>query len=83
MQLQITESEVIVLSFSGGETARHARCMGRHQRIERREHFKGIIYQRDENKASQCAENIPEVDRVSRTSELERPLSEYERAAVA
>ena len=83
VQVQITEDEVIVLSFSGGEIARHARCMGRHQRIERREHFKGIIYQRDENKASQCAENIPEVDRVSKTSELERPLSEYERAAVA
>jgi hypothetical protein len=87
VQVQITEAEVIVLSFTGGEIARHARCKGSHQRIEQAEHFKGIIYQRDENKSSQGArplvENIQDTDRVSRTSELERSLSEYERAVVA
>ena len=85
VQVQITEEEVIILSFTGGEIARHPRCMGRNQRIEQAEHFNGIIYQRDENKSSQRTAIPEEVVpyQISGTSELERPLSEYERAAVA
>ena len=85
VQVQITEEEVIILSFTGGEITRHPRCRGRYQRIERSEHFKGIIYQRDENRASQGVllggENMQ--SRVSKRGELERSLSEYERAVVA
>ena len=85
VQVQVTEEEVIILSFTGGEIARHPRCKGRNQRIEQAEHFSGIIYQRDENKSSQRTAIPEEVvpDRISVTSELERPLAEYERAAVA
>ena len=85
VQVQITEEEVIILSFTGGEITRHPRCRGRYQRIERSEHFKGIICQRDENRASQGVllggENMQ--SRVSMRGELERSLSEYERAVVA
>ena len=85
VQVQITEEEIIILSFTGGEIARHPRCMGRNQRIEQAEHFSGIIYQRDENKSSQRTAIPEEVApyRIPGTSELERPLSEYERAVVA
>ena len=85
VQVQVTESEVIILLFDGTEIARHALCRGRHQRIEVKEHFKELAYQRDEDRLGSdksIQDVIPEKEAAQR-GELERPLEEYEKAVSA
>ena len=85
VQVQVTESEVIILLFDGTEIARHALCCGRHQRIEVKEHFKELVYQRDEDRLGSdksIQDVIPEKEAAQR-GELERPLEEYEKAVSA
>ena len=85
VQVQVTESEVIILLFDGTEIARHALCRGRHQRLEVREHFKELVYQRDEDRLGSnksIQDEIPE-EVVAQRGELERPLGEYEKAVSA
>lgn len=84
VQVHLTKEEVIISLPKWGEIARHKRSTERHKTIEKREHFAGIVYQKDENKTSQSgvAEGIPELPMTRRPegSELERSLLEYEKA---
>ena len=82
VQVQVTKAEVIIALFNGQEIARHNLCRDRHKRIEKPEHFNGIIFRKDEDKGHKKREESQEVTvpREVKVSELERPLEEYEEA---
>ena len=85
VQVQVTENEVIVLLFEGTEIARHALCRGRHQLIRVSEHFKGLVYQRDEDRPllDTDMQDVVLDEKAVKRGELERSLEEYEKAVVA
>ena len=85
VQVQVTGSEVIVLLFDGTEIARHALCRGRHQLIRVAEHFKGLVYQRDEDRPllDTDMQDVVLDEKAVKRGELERSLEEYEKAVVA
>ncbi|MBQ9564371.1 MAG: IS21 family transposase [Synergistaceae bacterium] len=80
--VQVTEEEVILSLYKGPEIARHRLCHDRHKRIEKPEHFNGIIFRRDEDKGHKEKEGAEDVTvpREVRVGELERSLEEYEEA---
>lgn len=80
--VQVTKEEVIVSLFNGPEIARHRLCLERHKRIEKAEHFNGIIFRKDEDKVQKGKEESQEASglREVKGSELGRSLDEYERA---
>ena len=80
--VQVTKDEVIISLYNGPEIARHRLCLDRNKRIEKTEHFNGIIFRKDEDKGHKKKEESQEVTvpREVKVSELERPLEEYEEA---
>lgn len=82
VQVQVTKAEVIISLFNGQEIARHNLCRDHHKRIEKLEHFNGIIFRKDEDKGDKKKEGPQEVTvpREVKVGELERPLEEYEEA---
>ncbi len=85
VQVQVRANEVIVLLFDGTEIARHALCHGRHQLIRVVEHFKGLVYQRDEDRPplDTGMQNVVFEKKEEKRGELERSLEEYEKAVMA
>ena len=82
VRVQVTKAEVIISLYNGPEIARHRLCLDRNKRIEKTEHFNGIIFRKDEDKGHKKKEESQEmtVPREVKVSELERPLEEYEEA---
>ena len=79
VRVQVTETEVVIF-HSDVEVARHALHAGRHQRVTREEHYRGILY-REERGDKEFLER--EAPRILPMDELARPLSEYEEAVSA
>ena len=80
VQVQVTESEVIVLLFDGTEIARHARCRGRHQSLAAQEHLKKLRYRRDADRLPSNV-TVQEKEELKR-GELDRALEEYEKVVM-
>ena len=85
VQVQVRADEVIVLLFDGTEIAHHELCHGRHQLIRVVEHFKGLVYQRDEDRPALVTgmQDVAFEKKEEKRGELERSLEEYEKAVMA